>query len=499
MNLVKVDNTFKGEVNNKVFNLDITLQKEMEFKENINKKFPGKYDLSFTEYKNIQTPVNIKCLEHNIMFTQTPRNLLDGLCGCKLCYRDKYSKDQNDFIEEAKNVHGNKYGYENVKYIKSDIPVDITCPIHGIFQQRPMNHLRGQNCKKCVDEKRKIHETYTLNVNADIEKLKTVFINKSINKYGRIYNYDKVDYKGLDTLVTITCPIHGDFEVTPHTHLRPSSNGCTKCYNNRTEKKEEYIKKAREKHGDKFGYEELDMNLEKNNFYCREHGKIFQQETRNHLRYNGCPDCIKKNLSLSQEEFIKRGILKHGDKITYDKVNLIKLDIPVILTCKEHGDFEKLPYDFIRPFIKDGDNNGCPVCSSSKGEQEVFKILRDLEIDFIREYKIPNFNYRYDFYIPNINVLIEYHGEQHYKSNNFYNYDKKNDIIKADLGKTYKYDILNISYKDKDVKKTIVDFLKNYIRFKYKGEVFFSKKNLLNKLPPNEDYTKYRYNLTIKK
>ncbi len=497
MNLVKVDNTFKGKVNNKIFNLDITLQKEMEFREKVEKLFPNRYDLSTVKYKNIQTPVKIKCLTHNQYFIQTPRNLLDGLQGCKLCYREKFSKEQSDFIEEAKNVHGDRYGYDNVKYIKSDIPVSITCPIHGDFQQRPMNHLRGQNCLKCVNEKRKINNTYTLKADSDIDKLKKDFINKANLKYKYAWKYDKVDYKGLDIPVIITCPVHGDFEVTPHTHLRPSSNGCTKCYNNRLEKRELFITKAKKIHGDKFGYEELDLNLDKNNFYCREHGRVFQQETRNHLRYNGCPDCIKKMLSLSQDEFIKRGIIKHGDQYTYEKTKLIKLDLPVIITCKEHGDFEKLPYDFIRPFIKDGDNNGCPVCKSSTGEKEIFKILKDLGIDFIREYKIPNFNYRYDFFIPNINVLIEYHGEQHYDKNNIYNGSAKNDIIKAELGYEYKYNLLTIKYTDKDIRKTIIDYLKFHIRFKYKGEVFFSKRNLLKKLEPKDDYTKYRFNLTI--
>lgn len=76
MNLVKVDNTFKGKVNNKIFNPDITLQKEMEFREKVEKLFPNRYDLSTVEYKNIQTPVKIKCLTHNQYFIQTPRNLL---------------------------------------------------------------------------------------------------------------------------------------------------------------------------------------------------------------------------------------------------------------------------------------------------------------------------------------------------------------------------------------------------------------------------------------
>lgn len=74
----------------------------------------------------------------------------------------------------------------------------------------------------CKWEK-KINNTYTLKADSDIDKLKKDFINKANLKYKYAWKYDKVDYKGLDIPVIITCPVHGDFEVTPHTHLRPSS------------------------------------------------------------------------------------------------------------------------------------------------------------------------------------------------------------------------------------------------------------------------------------
>ena len=37
----------------------------------------------------------------------------------------------------------------------------------------------------------------------------------------------KVDYQGKDVLVTLICPIHGEFQQKPHEHL--AGNGCQLC------------------------------------------------------------------------------------------------------------------------------------------------------------------------------------------------------------------------------------------------------------------------------
>lgn len=56
----------------------------------------------------------------------------------------------------------------------------------------------------------------------------------------------------------------------------------------------------------------------------------------------------------------------------------------------------------------------CNVCNDSFPfpEKYVANLLNDLEIEFVTQYTIKN--YRYDFYIPSLNVIIETHGEQHY-------------------------------------------------------------------------------------
>lgn len=63
---------------------------------------------------------------------------------------------QEEFIEKAREVHGDKYDYSQVEYINSKTKVCIICPKHGEFWQTPQNHLAGYDCIKCsILQKRK--------------------------------------------------------------------------------------------------------------------------------------------------------------------------------------------------------------------------------------------------------------------------------------------------------------------------------------------------------
>ena len=53
------------------------------------------------------------------------------------------------------------------------------------------------------------------------------FIAKAIKIHGNKYGYDKVHYITSATPVIITCPVHGDFEQIPNSHL--SGKGCKRC------------------------------------------------------------------------------------------------------------------------------------------------------------------------------------------------------------------------------------------------------------------------------
>jgi hypothetical protein len=116
------------------------------------------------------------------------------------------------------------------------------------------------------------------------------FIIDAYCKHGDRYNYRLVEYKNNKTKVKIICPIHGIFEQTPHGHLR--GYGCLECGGSKRLTTEEFIKKAKDIHGDKYDYSlvEYKNNKTKVKIICHEHGP-FEQTPNDHLKGFGCPKC----------------------------------------------------------------------------------------------------------------------------------------------------------------------------------------------------------------
>ncbi len=97
------------------------------------------------------TKVKIMCCIHGI-FEQTPDNHIHGK-GCPKCgiisAANKRALSKEEFIKKASVVHNNKFSYSLVEYKNNNSKINIICPIHGIFQQKPGKHLQGDGCKKC--------------------------------------------------------------------------------------------------------------------------------------------------------------------------------------------------------------------------------------------------------------------------------------------------------------------------------------------------------------
>jgi hypothetical protein len=54
-----------------------------------------------------------------------------------------------NFIQQAQQIHGNKYDYSRVVYQNNCVPVIIGCPTHGNFIQKPSAHSKG--CPNCAN------------------------------------------------------------------------------------------------------------------------------------------------------------------------------------------------------------------------------------------------------------------------------------------------------------------------------------------------------------
>lgn len=256
----------------------------------------------------------------------------------------------------------------------------------------------------------------------DKNLMKNRFIEKAISKFGDKFKYDKVDYINSSTKIIITCPIHGDFETTPSQFLQ-SKHGCKKCaikegHQKQTRTTKEFIQEAIKIYKDRFLYDKTKYinSNEKVIITCKKHGDFLSRPS-DFLRGHSCPKCKgesqklrnKQLFGFNTEEFINRAKLIHGDKYDYSEVDYINDDIKIAIICPKHGIFYQTPQLHLR-------GQGCPICKSSKGENLVSRILDKLKFQYITQYKINynNKNYYADFYLPDLNTIIEFNGQQHY-------------------------------------------------------------------------------------
>lgn len=124
-----------------------------QFIEEAQQVWGDKFDYSKVEYKTRLEKVCIICPEHG-EFWQTPAQHLSGALGCKACWSEKYSKSTEDFIKEAIKIHGDKYNYSKTIYKTARQKVTIICPKHGEFEQLANAHLQGEGCFQCERERR---------------------------------------------------------------------------------------------------------------------------------------------------------------------------------------------------------------------------------------------------------------------------------------------------------------------------------------------------------
>lgn len=122
-----------------------------EFINKANKIFRNKYDYSKTKYVTSCQKVIITCKEHGDFELMPSAHLGGRGCPIcsQITLSQKFAKGRDKFIEEARKVHGDKYDYSKVDYVNSQTPVTIICPHHGEFKQRPNDHVNGKGCGKC--------------------------------------------------------------------------------------------------------------------------------------------------------------------------------------------------------------------------------------------------------------------------------------------------------------------------------------------------------------
>lgn len=144
---------------------------------------------------------------------------------------------------------------------------------------------------------------------------------------------------------------------------------------------EEFITRARAKHGDKYDYsliKEIPNNHSTVIIICPIHGQ-FEQRVDVHLRGFGCKKCSGCQ-RYTTEKWIEKAKDKRGvDLFGYDKVVYINARTKVSIFCKIHSVyFEIKPNDFLH-------GHGCPICNQSHLENDLEKALKEHLISFKKQ------------------------------------------------------------------------------------------------------------------
>lgn len=255
--------------------------------------------------------------------------------------------DQDEFIRRSNKIHLNKYDYSLVDYKNSRDKIKIICPIHGIFEQMPYNHLQGKGCHFCSKNQKSNYN--------DFSKRSNIVHNFK-------YEYPDKNYVNSITKINILCKEHGIFSQTPGSHLQ--GIGCPKCSGNKRLTIEEFIKSANSRHNNLYYYPNLNYKSYDDDIEigCYKHG-IFKQVVRNHLTGRGCPICrnskgellIKQILDVSNIKYkqqYKFNDLKHKDFLKFDFA-VINIDNTVEYLIEFNGEQH---YKLKRKFHKSQEN-----------------------------------------------------------------------------------------------------------------------------------------------
>jgi hypothetical protein len=331
----------------------------------------NKYDYSKVKYVNSCTKVTIICSIHGD-FEQVPSSHVYGI-GCKLCGMIKKALSRTSsttkFIEKANRVHNHKYDYSKTIYIHNEQTVIIICSIHGEFQQSPHNHLHGNGCKLCG-----IIRTTSKRKSSTKE-----FIEKANRIHNHKYDYSKVNYINAFSNIIIICPLHGEFQQQPNSHL--NGNNCNQCAS---------IIKA------------------------------------DHIRY-------------TSSDFIKKACMIHNHKYDYSKTIYSACKDKVIIICPTHGPFSQVAYYH----LSGNGCPQCGRNRISKQAIEWLQMIRSTHPNVQTgeqiegEYRIPNTGYFADGYCPDTNTIFEFHGDYWHGNPNRYNASVFNERTKCTMGKLY--------------------------------------------------------------
>lgn len=284
------------------------------------------------------------------------------------------------------------------------------------------------------------------------------FKNRASILHNYKYDYSLItEYTNNKKSIEIICNCGNIFPQRIVDHL--NGHGCSICNNFLKYDNITFINKATYVHNNRYSY--INTNYKKSDIdiliTCSIHGD-FKQKPYSHLQGHGCDKC-EGQVKHSNEEFILKTTIIWKNRWIYDNTFYNGMDKFITITCPYHGDFKQKSYDHIKGHI------GCKKCEvKSLGEDKIKNFLEEINILYMKEYSFSDCKYKnklkFDFYLPDYNLCIEFDGIHHFKAVKYFGGMKKltetklRDEIKTQYCKNNNIKLLRIKY-DEDIDKIL--------------------------------------------
>ena len=379
------------------------------------------------EYVNCKEPLQFICNCHfdkGIQSTTFDRVKNRYIYTCKYCAIEAVTSKNRIDIERVKSAC-KTLNFEFVDtYVKNGKTyVQYICNRHrdkGV-QEKPWVSFKNtitnhKGCPYCNGKKRTSED----------------FDNDMKTLHPNIY-IKEGQFKNRESRICCECLVCGNVWTTSAESLL-SGHGCWECYLNkyseeRKKSKEEYEIELKTIHPKINLQSEYNGANNKIKCQCKEQDCNYVWETSAGslltLKY-GCPQCALKNAKVNhrqtQNEYVDKlkNVLPHIDAVSQYVSSSEKMQF----YCTIHNEYYyQAPYDAL------SGKCGCSKCQNrSIGERSVSKFFDDNNITYVSQYRFEDCkNIRtlpFDFYLPDYNICVEYDGELHYKSVDYFGGEK---------------------------------------------------------------------------
>ena len=271
---------------------------------------------------------------------------------------------------------------------------------------------------------------------------------EQVYEYFEQYGYKVIDdsYKDSRTPINVICPKGHTWKVT-FGHFKGNNCRCAECRKLERRYSENVILETLNNNGYKLNSVFIKNEATYVNITCPK-GHVYEcsfESFKNKGRR--CRKCSGSHKHTIEE--VKDFANQYGYEVISD--TYLNNKTHLIFKCPKDHKFS-MRFDHFKSGAR------CPFCRESKGEKDILKYLDEHNVKYIRQYRYEDCRdvkpLPFDFYLPDYNICIEYDGELHYKSIDFYGGEEElmrqqnRDNIKTQYCKDNNITLIRIPYWD---------------------------------------------------